>query len=258
MIIVRDKQFTQTLEQKEFGFKRKAVATIGRFRRNTARKLLDSAKKDIDKAKTAELLSKNSPRLSNPEIDKKLLGEVESRGVEVKKFQGEGKSVYNSKLNRVVYKSGNTDSLAHETGHVINDKNGKGLQKLITEKTNNKYGDIRKKRTSNSFRYVTQVNSNGKFRTEAVKRGQVGQSFKKSIKDLKDGIIGGTIIGMEESTATKRGLNLLKKSGATKDELKTAKTNLKNSRDTYKYNTRAYNKSLLSNAINIKSRRTKL
>ena len=65
------------------------------------------------------------------------------------------------------------------------------------------------------------------------------------------------VVNLDEKNATKNGLKLLKKHGATKDELKKAKENLKLSGKTYKYMGRIYRKAPLKNYIQIKSRRTK-
>lgn len=270
-------------EQREFGVKRALKVTIGRARRNIADSLYASGTNRVIRAGQAvEQLANNS--VHNKELRNKLLRNEASRlgttvsynadnlartgggAVTISKGsirgarmeqqlgspyvpKGEKKFIKSilKKENRpagvALSKNSGVDMLAHELGHVEGRVAGGKRGKIQAADPRFSQGASYQGSLSN-FRKKEGRN----LSTERV-------SFKEAIKDhianqrAARGIVG------EEQAASKAGLRMLKKAGATKGELQQAKVNLNVGSESYKAVKNKISKSGLGRIIDIPSRR---
>lgn len=122
--------------------------------------------------------------------------------------------------------------LAHEVGHLDNRKRSK---------------------------FISRIAENPRVRTELNKDVEnlqmVGNNEKSGVKNiLKQGILS-PVINRDEVNATKRGLEIMRNSGATKEELKKSKEHMDNGYKSYKHWQKANLMTTIGNTINIPSRR---
>lgn len=129
--------------------------------------------------------------------------------IEMTKFKGDlsryrklGKALIKRKY--VIINKTDQSALAHELGHIDN-RSGKISKHLVKlrEKNDQNYNNAR--------------------------------LYRKGIKGIIRNLRDGNIQVIEEANASKRGLKLLKKAGATKEEIKEAKRNMKGALRDYKY-----------------------
>ena len=265
------------LEEKQYGYvqdkmlraKRKGQASIGRIRTQIADRLMDSAERDAALVKKASVISqredlKDNPKISisnNKNIAKGLFRHSKSNGGRI--FPGSpGNSVFvpktkelvsaaNTALTRgnndrltdikakhlldpkttsMIYLGSNSlDSLAHELGHQSRYVNNNPISKHSMK-------------TSSSF-------------SNWVAKGPKRQSIRDN--NIVDVAIKSGSRLLEERGATKHGLKLLKKHGATEDQLLRSKRILDVAGSTYGYAAKASMKGLLSDLVQIPSKRYK-
>lgn len=229
------------LEQREFGIIDGSKKLINKTRRNLAASVLKSARRDIHKQ--AELGDKIEENLKNStkkssimktlgkEANKRKVFVVKGRKHDKNKMLNKDTTIPSNSVSKrgkinltkidtvdnhyrklgkalmkgdyVIVHRSDQSALAHEIGHVINRK-GKLTKKI------SKINDI-----------TAPIYENSRF----YRKG-----FKGAWKNYKDG----TIQVIEESNASRNGLKLLKKSGATKEELEEAKRNMKDALEDYK------------------------
>lgn len=125
------------------------------------------------------------------------------------------------------------DQVSHEIGHVSNDQSKNPIIKLIHKKAGESIPA-----------------SNKNYDMIVSKMGTHRRSGIKSI--VQDIINEGSIIA-EEGRASKQGLRVLRKSGATKDDIETAKKNYKLALDSYKNKGLANIKTTIRNTIQPKN-----
>ena len=144
-----------------------------------------------------------------------------------------------AKTNRIlIHKSAGVETIGHEVGHAQSfDSRAKKL-KTTVDSLNGTSGNI----TIHSPKLIDHS-------------GKTKVSFKDAFHDLTNNISQGRKNLKEEKEASKRGINMIKKYGGTKEQVKQAKENLGHAYDTYKHTNRASIKTSLANLIDIPSRR---
>ncbi len=128
--------------------------------------------------------------------------------------------------------------LAHELGHIGNGKEGSSLAKKI--KNHDLTSGIREK--------VRGVDPNNPTQNYVAK-----PSIKEAIKNKVDGLV----MRAEESNASKRGLEYMKKAGYSKKDLSQARKTLKPAGETYKHGEHLLSKAPLYEKLQIPSKRGK-
>jgi len=125
------------------------------------------------------------------------------------------------------------DQISHEIGHVSNDQSKNPIIKLIHKKagesipvSNENYGMV---------------------------KSLMGTHRRSGIKNVIQDIINEGSIIAEEGRASKQGLRVLRKSGATKKDIETAKKNYKLALDSYKNKGLANIKTTIRNTIQPKN-----
>lgn len=250
------------LEQREYGFLqeykrlglRKAIGRkIGKVRRNLGRKLEDSITEDSLNLSRSNNKIKDSKVLNNPRLDEALYKEAKDRKAypfrsnnmesSVIKTKDIDPSAYkgNKGLENIIRsndylidysrKSG-SESLAHEIGHIDNETKGGLVGKIINKVANSK-------------------GARGRLEDLDKNLGTDASGIKETAKRF----LQGKAVVAEESNATKKGLNLLKKHGASESEMNDARTKLGDSLETYKNSTRISYKNALRNTVQIPSRK---
>ena len=242
--------------------KRLGQKYIGRTRRDVAEKLMESAIKDKNSQKKAIDIINNQVRKENPVINlaenkniaKKLIRQSHDNGGRVisgsenafvpnksidviklgeyrKDFDSKDLSVYNHIINpsktSIITLSDNANiaTLAHEIGHQSRYTSGNLLSKLDMKSS----GDYYKK------------------------YGKIKLNSKKH--NIPRFIARGAVKLVEERGASKDALKYLKEAGASPEQLLRSKRHLKLCGDTYKYANSASNKALISDWIQIPSRK---
>ena len=272
MIILRTGITAETyaLSQKEFGVVSNAV---NKLRRNLAKQLSKSIEKDINlwsnskhisetggivkvpgsrktrdniyktanssDARISRLDLREDPRevqslIVMPNNSANALANADDIGIRnkprrVKKLRISTEKGRRSNQIIILPKNKNIDLVAHEIGHVSNSTSNNPLVRKIHQKAK----DI----ASESSRRVSMMNS------------LMGTHRRSGIKNVIRDILDEESLIAEEARASRKGLKLLRKSGATKEELKNAKKNYELGLNTYKGKGRANWKETLRNTI---------
>jgi hypothetical protein len=153
------------------------------------------------------------------------------------------------------------ESHSHEVGHLINDIKDsrftrKGRDSKVLTKNNISVITARKLRESTNKKDYGKRNraiKNSIVSLRNVGKLDTGTGISESFRRMREG---NAIVG-EELGATRKALKLLKKNGATKDELNLAKTNLGLAAKTYKEGAKIHVLNPIQNKIQIPSRRRK-
>lgn len=279
MIILRQKQFGLIKDIKSSGLKRTMKRNIGRLRNKIANSLTEKYIDEPTKIANDKFIKfeLQNDKLTNPIIEKRMLREANKRNARVlsgiqdlpadfdlsrkeirdqlhkigkdsremdsffdnsnsgKRLDNKINNILkNKKIKHVISYSPGTDvtGLAHEIGHVDNSMSKNPIKRLINKVS----GDPNLRE---EFSNVSFDNRSG-IRT-GIKRYLKGRALIK-----------------EESNASKKGLDLLKKSGITKEEFNIAKKDLDNALNTYKTAGNNYYRIPLINKIQIPSRRTSI
>lgn len=234
------KRFSQiTEDQRCYGLLGK-FGKINRWRVSKARSLDDKIKEAYKLSRDSNLRSMRAklegPNLSNPRIESRLIKEAKKNKIAVvghapsfgssivksdmvdKSTIDSFKGVYgkdaakdlSSKLKsnkHVIFHDlgKNNEVLAHELGHGLNKESWNPITRFVS-------------------------NNSSQITPNELDKGLV-KSAKNRIKGL--------IKLKDEKSATKKGLELLKKSGASEGEMKLAENNLKSDYDTYEGNIKA-------------------
>jgi hypothetical protein len=261
MIILRDKQYTETLEQKEFGFKRKVVATIGKARRNIGTKLEKSIDTHIDKLNESYDKVSNMHPIRNNELDKKLMNTKPGK-ISNTIISGETSTLINKKSNKSIVNQ-RINSLESMKNPTPNEKIE--LETLKSGKNVIKYnrgfgggsaslayelGHIQNSQSKSIKGLVSKADDKARSFYERERSDNKG-SIKNTIKDF----VSGKVISAEEKNASNNGIKLLKKSGASDKELSNAKEMLKESGNTYKEARKITNRGNLRDIVQLKSRK---
>lgn len=260
MIILRNGITLETIEQREFGFISKS---LGKLRDKTIHKITKSTVDDINarndilgdhlikRLKFSDSTRKGvyqEARNNNSRISSMVLNDqpatVSNSNLDIEKIKRSDllpnrkkkkliKTVLKNKIGDqiLIPKGTKVDVIAHELGHIQikNSKNPilKNLDKRARKVEPN---------SAERLEAITINNGPGNHKRYGI---------KKLIRDIIDE---GTIIE-NERLASKKGLRVLKRAGATKEELKQAKRNYKLALDTYKRRGKANVKVTLRNTL---------
>lgn len=125
----------------------------------------------------------------------------------------------NKDAYQIAHPSGSgIELLAHELGHVDNATKGGKIRKAINKIANN-----------SKVRAESQLSA--AYGNDGATGGSVLGTIRESLRRFKNK----KLIDLEERNASKRGIKFLKEKGASKEEIKQAKENLKIAGKTYKY-----------------------
>lgn len=250
MIILRQRNYSLGSDLKYSGITRTIKKYIGRGRRNLGNKLYKSIDKDLEKASEASHLYKSLPKVSNPEIEKKLIQDAEKSGkVGVIKFGDESTNLPHSAARTIdnnAFRALANDRRADKLKEIVD--SGKDL---IVYADNAGIGELAHEighaNTKNSvLRKISKIEETGEsFKNLGNKRVDTTKGFKESAKRF----IKSRSVLAEEKLANKEGLRLLKKSGAKKNELDFIKDQYKASEKDYKHTANAYYKIPAANKI---------
>lgn len=255
-MILRDKIFTSEEWKKS--------AEIGRARRNLARKLVEKAE-EYEKIAGEKDKSLETGRVRNKNVENKLLDSIENQ--EGLNIEVGDKNMYDIKNKKISYKSGDVDSLAHEYGHALNRINNSPTSAKVDKFSKE---EVEMKKNRDLIKSSSDVSNRKIMKTKNIRLSfgkplSIGEYKKKagekekSLEQYKDEIDNHLkirkTIGDEESDATRRGLEELRKAGATEDEINLAKENLSKALSTYKDRTGRNLNYLLANAVQIPSRK---
>lgn len=268
-------------EQREFGWAttkliRPLKAGIGRTRRKVADKLYESGNQKLVKARErAQQVLKNG--VKNKTLRNQILRNeapkakttVSYRANDIASQGGGGAAIYKSDVDGrtrefldnpfvgrgekqlikkitkgerasgiAISKGRGEEVLAHELGHARG-KVSNGIRGLISRSD---------PRSAIGYQGSVSVYKKG---TDPTKR--VG--FIQSVKDHLSGVKNSKLVIAEENAASREGLNILKRNGATKEELAKARENLRAAGDTYRLVGKKAARSSLGRIIDIPSRR---
>lgn len=271
MIILRQKQYTSILF--------KVKTRLGTARNYLANKLQNRIYKHSENINKALKDHEEASKLHNNKLLESSKIVAKNLGANVKKDTS-----HSSFLHKYKTENGETkydihynpfqgaESLSHEVGHLINDIND---NRLTRKGRDNNILSKNKKSFDTAIKFKESIDSiNKKYKKESEKRkeGKRNKAIKDSIVSLRNtgkldtgtGIgesfrrmgEGNAIVG-EELSATRKALKILKKNGATKDELNLAKTNLGLAAKTYKEGAKIHILNPIQNKIQIPSRRRK-
>lgn len=257
--------------QKEFGWAtskliRPLKAKVGRARKKTAEKLVESASKNDDKKSQAieSFRKSGGVSLSDPRAKsqaKKVLLE-ENPGMIEKITKDSGGSYYNraqKKIN-ISPEEATADTLFHEIGHakIVEGKAGRISKKLdsINQKSKQK---LEEKGGLKEIKNIILTNTSDRYTyRDGLNLGVVGRKAKSGIESVKDlGLQAKKGISeyLTERKASKIGFKDLRKAGFTKKELKEGMKRQKAANNTYKHASLRDVKTRLANVVNIPSRR---
>lgn len=121
------------------------------------------------------------------------------------------------------------DQVSHEIGHISNVQSKNPITRLIHKKADE--------------------SSHSSLENYEMIKSLMGTHRRSGIKSIMQDIINEGSIIAEERGASNKGLRILKKSGATKDELRTAKKNYRLALDSYKNKGLANIKTTIRNTI---------
>lgn len=144
----------------------------------------------------------------------------------------------NIKSGIAINKKAGEAILAHELGHAQGITKG-GLRGLISR--------------SDPRNVQNYTGTLGLYNGKSVAKEKVG--FLRSVKDHLSNVKTSKLIQAEENAATRSGLKMLKRNGATKEELRAAKDKLSAGGDTYKLSGKYATRTSLGRIIDIPSRR---
>ena len=260
MIILRQKTYTSVL------FKIKA--RLGAARNHIANKIQDRISEHSTKLNKALNDYEKSRELQNNNLLEASKNIATGLGVTTEKKTSIPTQLIkhidenNKKDYKIYYNPFNgIESHSHEVGHLMNDIKDnrftrKGRDNKIISK--NRVSVI----TARNIRESIENNTTKK-RNKAIKRSvdllrdaeklDTGTGILESFRRMSEG---NAIVG-EELSATRKALKILKKNGATKDELSLAKTNLGLAAKTYKEGAKIHVLNPIQNKIQIPSRRRK-
>lgn len=152
-----------------------------------------------------------------------------------KKKLAKEKSIMDHKYQILLPRGTKIDQVAHELGHIQMRESKNPITKLLDKKA-------RKFNSTSETRYGAIMEPQGNHKRSG---------FKNFINDL----VNEEALIASEKEASRRGLRILRKSGAKKDELEAAKNNYNLALDTYKGKGRANWKTTLRNTIQIKDKK---
>lgn len=272
-------------EQREYGFVtskliRPMRAKIGRARRNMADKLYQSGKEEVRRA-YQEVKNKSQSKVRNKNLRNSILRTEVPKVKSTVLFNsdkiaetGGGSTVFKSSLNdpkvvrnmksvggkkdkklidKVIKDGRNLESgifleknpgvetLAHELGHAKGRVSG-GLRGKIS-------------------RLDPRINRQGRGTLDVYDarfipaQGNDRIGFKDAVKDYFNNIKNSRLIVAEENAASREGLRMMKRNGASKEELSRAKENLRIAGDTYRSAGKRATRTSLGRIIDIPSRR---
>lgn len=182
--------------------------------------------RDSIKPGFGELTKSFDPRDENIKLIKKILKKDGRTGIALRKNSG-------------------VETLAHELGHAQGNI-ASGKRGLIAS------SDPR----NASGKYMGSISTfKEKSRKEIMESGGKKVGFKESLKDLLTNSRNSKAIIAEENAASREGIKMLKRHGATPEELKLAERNLGLAGDTYRNARKATLKTSLGRLIDIPSRR---
>lgn len=286
MIILR-----HSLEQKEFVSKlTKVKATIGRGRKELAKRIYESAAKDEQKGIELgkRILNKDNKPLTQAEKDlrNKLLREEVPKGVT--HSMGSLPHMHETKV-KDSFIPHRVENVNNESVYRLKDKKGrKALRKLKEGKglinldntatpgtVAHEIGHAKNATEGGVSQFISKTNANSKSKAQRFKpKEQLERRVeglmekyegrqpwmepvkgKKAFKDVVDNIKSNVSTLAEESNATRKGLKMLKKHGASPQQLKEAKEGLGEALDTYKLGAKRDIKSSVARLVDIPSRR---
>lgn len=275
-------------EQRQFGWTTSKIirplkSKIGHVRRSAADKLYQSGLKSGAKNEAVEAELEKIQTITNKSLRNSLLKhEVPKANATVAYGSGAGKSngatIYRENikpgfgnltkyapprdegvkfLKRILKKEGRSSGiamskdsgiefLAHELGHAQG-KIAKGKRGLISA------SDPRNLKNSGDKGSISHFKERSRFEIRESGGKKVG--FKESLKDLLTNSRNSRAIIAEENAATREGIKMLKRHGATPEELKLAERNLGLVGDTYRNAGKKSVKTSLGRVIDIPSRR---
>ena len=263
MIIIREKII---LEQKEFGL-------VDSLRNKIAKKLSGSIKKEIQKRNSA-LDTKLYKVISDKPTRTKIYKEANDRGARISRLRlGYPQSpmvISNNQANNLANASDIVASYKNPQRRVNklkkSVKNGKTSHQIIIpphtkeiDKIAHEIGHISNSTSKNPL--ISQTHSKaGKFYNESSRRfnmltSKMGTHKRSGLKSIIQDIANEERIIAEEKRASKKGLKILKKAGASKEDLIHAKENYKTALDSYKGKGRANWKSTIRNTIQTKDKK---
>lgn len=202
------------------------ISSVDGSKSGLNRKLLKVAK---DKYNTRTLQMNNSPSKGNiissnkpsKDIDKNDIKIVSERYMKEDRPGPKLENASKSSTNIIFHPSGSgTEQLAHEIGHVMNRNSRNPISKAISNSEVSKY------------------------------HNQTDMINKKGLLNIAKGYIKGKVKLHEESKATKKGLELMKELGASKEEMKIARKNLKDMENSYRSGSKLSYLYPLKNTIN--------
>lgn len=264
-----------SLDERQFGFnenllraKRKGQVVIGKARVQLADKLMESAKKDSARNKKAGIILKKydekvSPITSitdNKSIARGLFKESRSNGGRIFPGDPDSSSAFIPKTKEVVgaankiLKEGNNSRLDNSIAKHILDPKTTSMIFLSNNKLDSLAHEI-----GHQSRFVSKnpisrhaMNTSESFNNWARKK-PIQQNIKTdNVFDMA--VKSGSRL-LEERGATKKGLGLLKQHGATDEQLLRAKRLLGVAGSTYESSVKSSMKGLLSDYVQIPSRR---
>jgi hypothetical protein len=269
----REKSYSILTDLYHSGVKRTAKKWIGRARVNAAKPFYEKSLEQYQKGIEAEQEIANKVDIS-PESKKKLrvaLGQkAKELGVRIntglpKKIKGSHswtmdskvldrylkeypsnhkavrklrKSVERGKASDQIVRSGNSADIevGHELGHIENKKKGNFIDRVV-----------------NAIASDPAVRT--KYTNDISEIGLVGNHGDRGLGSILKSVLRNTVIRKEEANATKKGLEILKSSGLTGEELKRAEKHLKEAIETYKHYGRSSALVTVGNSVNVPGRR---
>jgi hypothetical protein len=263
----------EILEEKEFGipsdifysgFKKTYKKWFGKLRKELAESvfgLVDFIRKEIS---TIEIEVKdNSLKPINNDVFERLLDYVKSLD-NIKIIRSNAENKFDASHN-IIYIKDDADiiSLAHEIGHAITanfsiDEEIRDIASKNNTFARDKFKRLGSNLTSNLVSKSLKMTP--PERLDLIKKGQLYNNIsnKDAFNQLKEGGVITDIVIIEETNASNIAIELLKKFGATEEELSIARKRYDLALNTYKLKSDKISTILFTNLINIKSRRTKI
>jgi hypothetical protein len=273
MIIKRKNK--EILEEKEFGipsdifysgFKKTYKKWFGKLRKELAKYLyngIDDIRREITNIEVE--IKDNLPKLDNDELTKKLLDYIYSLNINLSILEidkSNPRNRFNAATNTLLIRDdADAISIAHELGHAITANFSIDSEIRENAEKNNTYARNVFKTTESKYNILgNSINMTPTDRAKLIKRGQLynNVSTKEAFnKLLESGTISDIVI-LEETNASNIAMDLLKRFGATNDELRIARKRYDLALETYKLKADKIASMLRVNLVNIKSRRTKI
>lgn len=228
-----------TVNQKEFGWIRN--------------KLSKTISKEEQKKQDYILDHEINPRIMNPEVENKMINDNKSTSIVVPKPDKKSPRVsFPDKL-----RSKNIKEALNDPKNNFSEDDIKLLTLVMTRDDKNIstiYWDRCDGLEELSHEFGHIKNYNGNFLEKFINKGA---KFSKKLINLPDGVInsllsvlGSTLINWEESNASKKGYEMLKKYNLSPKDLRIAKENLDNALNIYKSNSKIeWRKKLINSKI---------